>query len=58
MKFLVDELPYYGEDCPLMTFCIDRTNCIDCPRHWDRWTVNSSSNPHECIYLKEGELKK
>lgn len=48
MKFLVDELPYYGDDCPFLYSCHDRTNALYCPRYWDKWQVNSSENPHEC----------
>ena len=38
MKFLVDSLPYYGEDCP---------------RFWSKYEVCSEHNRHECEMLKE-----
>lgn len=58
MKFLVDELPYYGDDCPFKAFCINHTNRDNCPRYWDKYKICSTSNPHECEHLKEGENKK
>ena len=47
MKFIVDELPYYEEFCPLYTI----RWCHDCPRHWDKHKVCSYNNPHECLFL-------
>jgi hypothetical protein len=49
MKFIVDELPYYEEFCPLYTICW----CHDCPRFWDKDKVCSDNNPHECLFLVE-----
>ena len=49
MKFIVDELPYYEEFCPLYTICWHH----DCPRHWDKYKVCSDNNPHECLFLVE-----
>ena len=48
MKFIVDSLPYYGEDCPFEYRCGD-----NCPRYWDKYFVTSVDNPHECEMLKE-----
>lgn len=55
MKFLVDELPYYGEPCPfaMCTCCSPEDG--ECPRFWSRYKVCSSYNPHECKWLKEIE---
>ena len=49
MKFIVDELPYDEEFCPLYTICWFH----DCPRHWDKYKVCSDSNPNECLFLVE-----
>ena len=49
MKFIVDELPYDEEFCPLYTICWHH----DCPRHWDKYKVCSDNNPHECLFLVE-----
>jgi hypothetical protein len=58
MKFLVDELPYYGEYCPFAS----KENCYlsipleECPRYWDKDKVDSYKNPHECQLLKEAPI--
>ena len=54
MKFIVDKLPYYGDDCPLMfsDFCAS-SSTNSCPRFWDKEFVCSDKNPHECPWLKE-----
>lgn len=52
MKFIVDELPYYSDGCPLITVCHDSHRSI-CPRNWDKYKVCSDDNPHECLWLKE-----
>lgn len=54
MKFVVDDLPYYGDDCPLMLseWCKSSYESI-CPRFWDKEFVCSDENPHECPWLKE-----
>ena len=54
-KFLVDELPYYGDDCSLLMIGICHPNEYDCPRHWNKYKVSSEENPHECLWLKEYE---
>ncbi len=53
MKFLVDELPYYGELCPfwMNNMCGSRDD--ECPRCWSKYKVGSEDNPHECEWLKE-----
>lgn len=53
MKFLVDSLPYYGDDCPLFKKCWSRETKEKCPRFWDKYKVCSDENPHECEYLIE-----
>lgn len=53
MKFLVDELPYYNNDCILADICEDRFSKDECPRHWDKEKVCSDTNPHQCNYLIE-----
>lgn len=53
MKFLVDSLPYYGEDCPFREICLSYENLVKCPRHWDKYKVTSDENLHECKYLIE-----
>lgn len=59
MKFIVDSLPYYGDECP---FCVPRydsmcyishNNRVKCPRYWDKDFICSDDNPHECNYLIE-----
>lgn len=49
MKFLVNELPYYNEFCPLSNVCW----YTECPRYWDKDKVCSDDNPHECLLLVE-----
>ena len=51
MKFIVDSLPYYGEDCPFREFCKEEDEY--CPRYWDKYEVTSIKNPHECEMLRE-----
>lgn len=55
MKFLVDELPYYGGFC----FLENRGLCWhfkeECPKYWSKEKVCSKNNPHECRWLKENE---
>lgn len=53
MKFLVDSLPYYGEDCPMMLNNLCNESYGLCPREWDKEFVCSDDNPHECLWLKE-----
>lgn len=55
MKFLVDELPYYGEDCPFASNgkCYAFLKIDKCPRYWDKYKVCSDENPRECELLKE-----
>lgn len=53
MKFLVDSLPYYGDECPLTDIC--PTSEFGCPRYWSKYKVSSADNPHECYWLKEIE---
>lgn len=55
MRFLVDELPYYGEPCPFEEICDE---CYSgCPKYWDKNTINSENNPHLCTFLIEkGDL--
>ena len=53
MKFIVDELPYYGERCPFITTCNTFSN--RCPRFWSKDEVCSDDNPHECLFLVEKE---
>lgn len=52
MKFLVDQLPYYNEFCPLSTVCW----YTKCPRYWDKEKVCSDDNPHECLFLVETSI--
>ena len=54
MKFLVDSLPYYGEDCLMMLngLCTIESSQL-CPRYWDKEFVCSDENPNECPWLKE-----
>lgn len=51
MKFIVDFLPYYNEECILADKC-KNANSIDCPKNWDEDFICSSRNPHECELLK------
>lgn len=55
MKFIVDTLPYYGDECPFSatydSICYE--NKIKCPRYWDKEFICSNDNPHECKFLIE-----
>ena len=53
MKFIVDQLPYYGDDCPLGPLCYDVNDPVACPRKWSKYKVTSDENPHECLLLME-----
>lgn len=54
MKFVVDQLPYYEEVCPFWSICWrDANDILKCPRHWDKYKVDSDENPHECNLLIE-----
>ena len=60
MKFLVDSLPYYGDDCPFnhgdswgYELCPYRNNKDECPRYWDKEFICSGDNPHQCPQLIE-----
>lgn len=53
MKFIVNELPYYEEFCPLYQMCGDNANDYKCPRYWTKDKVCSDDNPHECQFLIE-----
>jgi hypothetical protein len=55
MKFVVNQLPYYGELCPLWTMCSKNAKEHECPRYWDKYKVCSDENPHECEHLIETE---
>lgn len=52
MKFVVDSLPYYREECPFKDLCTDFGN-DNCPRYWGKYFVSSEYNPHECFKLIE-----
>lgn len=58
MKFVVDQLPYYEEFCPLWTMCCKNADGEACPRYWDKYKVTSDDNPHECEYFIEQEETK
>lgn len=49
MKFIVDSLPYYGDNCPFYAKC----GQIDCPKRWDNKYIYSDLNPHKCEHLIE-----
>lgn len=51
MKFIVDSLPYYGDDCPYGSICYE--NKTNCPRYWNKEFICSNDNPHECKFLIE-----
>lgn len=51
MKFIVDELPYYHEECILSPLCGEFEG-VCCPRTWSKYKV-SDDNPRECKYLIE-----
>lgn len=55
MKFVVDQLPYYEELCPLWMTCSKNAKKHECPRYWDKYEVCSDENPHECEHLIEKE---
>lgn len=54
-KFIVDELPYYGDLCFLDNIGLCNHLIEECPKYWDKEKVRSDDNPHECIWLKENE---
>lgn len=39
MKFIVDELPYYREDCPFYEMCQDNIYADKCPRYLEAQIV-------------------
>lgn len=53
MKFVVDNLPYYRDPCPLWMLCSKNLNEHECPRYWDKYKVCSDENPCECEHLIE-----
>lgn len=53
MRFIVDELPYYGDHCPLCSMCEDSVSDERCPRYWSKYKVCSDDNPHKCELLIE-----
>lgn len=53
MKFIVDELPYYGEYCPFYAMCKHSINADKCPRYWSKYKICSDDNPHKCEHLME-----
>lgn len=53
MKLIVDQLPYYGEFCPMHNHCYSSLNPNKCPTLWSKYKVCSSDNPHECEHLIE-----
>ena len=59
MRFMVDELPYYEEDCVVAPWCPYVNDPVACPRKWSKYMVTSDTNPHECHLLAEqkGENK-
>lgn len=57
-KFIVDELPYYGDDCIFFATGMCYPGKGDCPRHWSKYKICSEDNPHECLWLKEKERGK
>lgn len=57
MKFIVDQLPYYEELCPLWRACRYCTDHDKCPQYWSKYKICSDENPHECNYLIEQEEK-
>ena len=58
MKFIVDELPYYGEFCPFWMMCSDNASDDKCPRYWNKYKVCSNDSPHECRLLVEAKESK
>lgn len=57
MKFLVDSLPYYNDDCFFCSQC-GSVDGLDCPRTWTKGFICSDENPHECEMLKEVDYGK
>jgi len=55
MRFLVDELPYYGEICLFEEKCDESYS--GCPKYWSKDFICGENNPHQCTYLIEkGDL--
>ena len=54
-KFIVDELPYYGDLCLIDDIGLCNHTIYECPKYWSKYKVFSDDNPHECIWLKESE---
>lgn len=55
MKFIVNELPYYEDFCPLYPICWDNANDHKYPRYWSKDKVCSDDNPHECLLFIEND---
>lgn len=54
MKFIVDTLPYYGDECPFDISEYDNVcRMAKCPKYWDKEFICSKNNPRECEYLIE-----
>lgn len=53
MRFIVDELPYYGESCPFYSMCEDSVSDELCPRYFSKYKVCSDDNPNKCKFLIE-----
>lgn len=53
MKFIVDELPYYYDDCLFFNDCPDKDS-DKCPRTWNKYKVSDDKeNPKQCLFLKK-----
>lgn len=56
IKFVVNQLPYYGELCPLWTMCSKNAKEHECPRYWDKYKVCSElrqRNSNKCSCTKK-----
>lgn len=53
MKFVVNQLPYYGELCPLWTMCSKNAKEHECPRYWDKYIALVNRNHRRKKYDTE-----
>ena len=53
MKFIVDKLPYYREDCPFEEMCRDSifADTDKCPRYWNKYKICSTIIRMNVIFL-------
>lgn len=56
MKFVVNQLPYYGELCPLWTMCSKNAKEHECPRYWDKYAERTLQD-HDFVSYSVSKVK-